>query len=125
MITKILRHGTACGVDSDVSSWVIANHPEVRVIPHPADWRKHGREAGKIRNREMLAEAGESIVITGGRQHKTTDEEMAVFWAIFQRIPNGLIAFPGGNGTMDCTQQAYSMSIPVYPIRIRGRLVVI
>ena len=49
-----------------------------------ADWEKHGRAAGPIRNREML---------TCGAQL--------------------LIAFPGGHGTENCVKQARELGIPV------------
>jgi hypothetical protein len=46
-------HG-ACprGADAIAAAWA-ARTPGVTVEPHPADWKRHGRAAGHIRNREM------------------------------------------------------------------------
>jgi hypothetical protein len=52
--------------------------------PHPANWKKHGRAAGPIRNQKM-ADLG----------------------------ADRMIAFPGGNGTLDMTQRAARAGIPV------------
>lgn len=51
----------------------------------PADWKKHGRAAGPIRNKQMLDE---------GRPHV-------------------VIAFPGGRGTADMIRQAEAAGVPV------------
>lgn len=50
---------------------------------YEADWGKHGRAAGPIRNRKML----EHVEL--------------------------LIAFPGGRGTEDCIRAAHEQGIPV------------
>ena len=53
---------------------------------HPADWKKHGKAAGPIRNQEMLeAEGGIDLVI----------------------------AFPGGTGTADMVRRAEKAKIEV------------
>lgn len=46
-------HGGARGADSLAGEWAEANGIPVTV--YPADWERHGRAAGPIRNREMLA----------------------------------------------------------------------
>lgn len=111
---KILRHGAARGVDTVVSNWVKRYHPEIEVIAHPANWGRFNNSAGPLRNHEMLIRAGDSIVITGGREHITTALELRSFWSIFERIDRGLIAFPGGKGTADCVRQARENSVHVY-----------
>lgn len=58
-----------------------------------ADWARHGRSAGPIRNRFMLESAKRAAEVAHER--------------IF------LIAFPGGKGTADCTRQAHELGIPV------------
>jgi hypothetical protein len=43
--------GCAAGADRGGERW--ARWKDIPVKPFPADWRKHGQLAGKIRNREM------------------------------------------------------------------------
>jgi hypothetical protein len=74
------------GVD-DMVVWYCGD----RIVPHipfAADWETYGRAAGPIRNGRMLREAG----------------------------PDLLVAFPGGNGTIDCCRQADGRNIPVWEI---------
>jgi hypothetical protein len=82
-----LIHG-ACptGVDALVS-WYAEVRLGIEPIPMAADWKRHGRAAGPIRNGEMMATAGL------------------------------LIAFPGGSGTADCVRQAKAKGIPVRFVR--------
>ena len=70
------------GADGLVYSWCQIYY--VTVEPHPADWKRHGRAAGPIRNQEM-ADAGADLVI----------------------------AFPGGAGTADMVGRARSAGVPV------------
>lgn len=77
----VLHHGGAPGVDT----WAAAigdRMPDVEVVAHPTAWREHGRAAGPIRNREMLAAA-------------TVDD-------VLPRV----CAFPGGPGTDDMVRLA-------------------
>lgn len=60
--------GMAQGADMLAYKWAIANH--IPVIEMPANWKKHGKAAGPIRNQEML-----------------------------DLDPDLVIAFPGGTGT--------------------------
>lgn len=64
-----LVHGAAAGADSLAGTW--AEHKGVPVKAYPADWKRHGRGAGPIRNQQML------------------DAEK----------PDLVLAFPGGRGT--------------------------
>lgn len=64
-----LIHGAAKGADRLAGQWAQANG--VEEVACPADWRRHGRGAGPVRNKLMLEE------------HK----------------PDLLVAFPGGKGT--------------------------
>jgi len=66
-----LVHGAAPGADSLAFEWAIANNIPARSFP--ADWQKHGKAAGPIRNQQMLDEGRPDIVV----------------------------AFPGGRGTAD------------------------
>ena len=83
---SLLIHGDASGADRLAGEWADIN--DVPVEAFPADWKQHGRAAGPIRNREMLA-----------------------------RKPNLVIAFPGGRGTADMVRQAKSAGIPVMEVK--------
>lgn len=53
----VLVHGAATGVDTALDEHVSERWPNARIESFPADWRKHGRAAGPIRNASMLAHA--------------------------------------------------------------------
>lgn len=78
-----LIHGGARGADEGAARWGESEH--IRVIAYPADWKKHGKAAGPIRNARMIAEGKPDVVI----------------------------AFPGGRGTADMVRQASAARIPV------------
>lgn len=71
----LLIHGDASGLDRLAGAW--AKTAGIEVLACPADWKRHGRGAGPIRNKAML-------------DHK----------------PELLVAFPGGKGTADMVKQA-------------------
>lgn len=78
-----LHHGGCSGADLFCAS--VANVvPGVRVVEHRADWKKHGKAAGPIRNRKMLKESTADV----------------------------LLAFPGGRGTHHCKSVAIELGIP-------------
>lgn len=77
-----LIEGGARGADTIARHW--ATLSGLRVITMPADWQKHGKGAGSIRNAAMLALS-----------------------------PDAVIAFPGGPGTANCVRQANALGIPV------------
>jgi len=66
----------------NVKAW--AESREIACETYPADWDKHGKAAGPIRNQEMLD------------QH-----------------PDFVLAFPGGNGTADMVARARRAGVPV------------
>lgn len=81
---SVLIHGAAPGADTLARDWAVE-----RGIPQeafPADWERHGRAAGPIRNKCMLDE---------GR-------------------PDGVVAFPGGRGTQNMTKQAEAAGLKVW-----------
>ncbi len=82
----ILIHGGAKGADRLAWNWTVDN--DVTVLVYTADWNKHGRAAGPIRNRRMLDE-----------QH-----------------PDLVVAFPGGNGTAHMVDIAKKDGVPVMEI---------
>ncbi len=71
-----LGHGGAFGADMLADMWARENHVPVREFK--AEWHKHGRGAGPIRNRRAYAEFRPDIVV----------------------------AFPGGTGTADMVRVA-------------------
>jgi hypothetical protein len=85
----VVIHGAAPGADS----WAgyVAGTLGLTVEVHPANWAKHGRAAGPIRNQEML-DSGADLVI----------------------------AFPGGRGTKDMTTRAGDAGVPVEMIEPEG-----
>ncbi|MCP4549490.1 MAG: DUF2493 domain-containing protein [bacterium] len=84
-------HGGARGVDEQAGGWAYTctDHGE-RV--YTAQWVKHGKAAGPIRNSEM-AKAGADLCI----------------------------AFPGGRGTADMVSKARTAGIPVLDLRAERR----
>ena len=68
---EVLIHGAARGADTLAGIW--AKDRGVEVIAVPANWTQYGRQAGPIRNRDML------------NNHR----------------PNLVVAFSGGKGTRD------------------------
>lgn len=81
-----LIHGGARGVDSLAKEWALLNNIETK--EYLADWNKHGKAAGFIRNKEMLKEN-----------------------------PIAVIAFPGGNGTQNMIDISRKANIFVMEIR--------
>jgi hypothetical protein len=78
----VIIQGGARGADAYAKAW--AESREIACETYPADWDKHGKAAGPIRNQEMLD------------QH-----------------PDFVLAFPGGNGTADMVARARRAGVPV------------
>jgi hypothetical protein len=81
-----LIHGMAKGADTLAGEWAERN--DVPVEGYRADWEKHGKRAGPIRNAEMLK----------------------------QGHPRLVIAFRGGQGTKGMIEQARAVGVPVLVI---------
>lgn len=79
------------GADSLASEWAFAQ-PSCHLINEPADWKKHGKSAGPIRNQLMLD------------LHK----------------PELVVAFPGGHGTTDMVRRAQKAKVPVILVGPQG-----
>ncbi len=75
--------GCAKGADTLAEQW--ANRAGHRVERYPADWERHGKAAGPLRNQRMLEEGK----------------------------PNLVIAFPGGRGTADMIARAEKAGVAV------------
>lgn len=86
--TLTVIEGGAKGADTMADEWLSDNRYS-RHIKRKADWEKHGRAAGAIRNREMLGDD-----------------------------PDLIIAFPGGLGTENMIKQAKKAGVPVLRVEI-------
>ncbi len=82
------------GADALADTW--REVPGLHIDPHPANWDKHGRSAGPIRNREMLKEKPDLVIAF------TDDLESS-------------------RGTKDCVTEAGRLGIPVWHLRHVGR----
>lgn len=80
----MIIHGGARGADRLAANWAFNNRMEAEA--YPADWNRHGRKAGPLRNQQMLDD---------GR-------------------PEYVAAFPGGRGTADMVRRAKSAGIHVF-----------
>jgi hypothetical protein len=84
----VVIHGAARGADSLAGRWAIEHNVHVEACP--ADWNRHGRAAGPIRNQQML-------------DHK----------------PDVVLAFPGGSGTKDMITRARRAGVPVLEAHLK------
>lgn len=75
--------GMAPGADTMAADW--AKQRGITVDAFPADWERHGRSAGPIRNQQMLDEGKPDLVL----------------------------AFPGGRGTSDMVARAKKTGVKV------------
>lgn len=86
---SLVISGAARGADTLGEQW--AKMRNVPVERFPADWNEYGKAAGAIRNQQMLAE---------GR-------------------PDLVVAFPGGNGTLDMIRRSKRAGVNVLQIKER------
>ncbi len=82
--------GDATGADAMARDW--ADHAGVCLEVFTADWDKHGKKAGPIRNAWMLDSAMRGIV---------NGDSLIV------------VAFPGGRGTDNCIKEAVARNLIV------------
>ena len=92
-LVHLLLHGGARGADAAIGR--AAQQLGWSSAVMPAQWERHGRAAGPIRNRELL--------------------EQAIAKAVAHTSPGSLasvlvVAFPGGPGTASLVQQARRMA---------------
>ena len=78
--------GMARGADMTAYEW--ARQRQLPIHCFPADWTKHGKAAGPIRNQQMIDEGK----------------------------PQAVVAFPGGRGTEDMIRRAMKAGIEVYRV---------
>jgi hypothetical protein len=79
----VLVHGAATGADRHAAEWA-KQKGGIKVIAERADWDKHGRAAGPIRNKRMLS-----------------------------HFPDFVIAFDGDAGTSNMIEQALRAKVEV------------
>lgn len=82
----VIVHGGARGADTLADRW--AKSRGIPVVACPADWDKHKKAAGIIRNAEMLKK-----------------------WH-----PHVVVAFPGGRGTAHMVSIARKAGVPVHEV---------
>ena len=80
-----LVHGSAEGADRMAATFAVGRG--MKVDPYPADWHRHGRVAGPIRNREM-ARSGLDVAF----------------------------ALPGGRGTKSMAREAARAGVPIFAL---------
>lgn len=85
-----IAHGGASGVDSLAD--LFGRHWGLPVRTYLPEWRKHGVQAGPLRNERMLSD--------------------------FR--PDAVIAFPGNEGTADMVTRALRAGVPVYRVTESG-----
>lgn len=79
-------HGNATGGDTVAKDFATVHW--LNEEPYPADWNKYGKQAGFIRNQQMIDEGKPDVVV----------------------------AFPGGNGTRDMVARAKKAGIKVVEV---------
>ena len=92
-LVHLVLHGGARGADAAIAR--AAQQLGWCSLVMPAEWGRHGRAAGPIRNRELLKQA-----IARARAHTSPGSIASVL----------VVAFPGGAGTASLVQQARRMA---------------
>lgn len=82
--------GTAKGVDSAGAAW--GNLRGYKVEPHPADWKKHGKAAGFIRNEEMMSSGIDGAAIFWDGKSNGTRHTLGLIQA--SNMPYITVVFP-------------------------------
>jgi hypothetical protein len=83
---ECIIHGCARGADTMAD--IYAREWSIPQLRFPADWAKHGKAAGFIRNQQMLDEGRPTLVV----------------------------AFPGGSGTADMVARARKAGVEVLEV---------
>jgi hypothetical protein len=92
-MVHLLLHGGARGADAAIGR--AAHQLGWCSLVMPAQWQRHGRAAGPIRNRELLEQA-----VARALAHASPSHQVSVL----------VVAFPGGAGTASLLQQARRMA---------------
>jgi hypothetical protein len=72
--TMTLFSGQARGADYLGERWVKAQRPRIPIRWFPANWDKHGKKAGMLRNQEMLDAGATHLVAFWDGKSKGTDD---------------------------------------------------
>ena len=86
---EVVLQGGAQGADTLAALWAARNRRHCETMK--ADWKRHGKAAGPIRNQRMLDEWEPALVV----------------------------AFPGGAGTEDMVRRAVKAGVPVLRVEPR------
>ena len=92
-LVHLLLHGGARGADAAIGR--AAQQLGWSALVMPAQWERHGRAAGPIRNRELLEQA-----IAKAEAHTSPGSLASVL----------VVAFPGGPGTASLVREARRMA---------------
>jgi hypothetical protein len=78
----VVVSGKCSGADAGGEQW--AAHHKIPIDFYPADWTKHGRSAGPIRNKEMAKNAHAVVLFPGGdgtkSMHKIAKERGLIIY---------------------------------------------
>lgn len=88
-LVHLLLHGGARGADAAIAR--AAHQLGWSALVMPAEWRRHGRAAGPIRNRELL-----ELAVVRAEAHTSPGVSTSVL----------VVAFPGGSGTASLVREA-------------------
>jgi predicted Rossmann-fold nucleotide-binding protein len=88
-LVHLVLHGGARGADAAIAR--AAHQLGWSALVMPAEWRRHGRAAGPIRNRELL-----ELAVARAEAHTSPGVSTSVL----------VVAFPGGPGTASLVHQA-------------------
>ncbi|WP_254949906.1 MULTISPECIES: SLOG family protein [unclassified Cyanobium] len=91
-LVHLLLHGGARGADAAIAR--AAHQLGWSALVLPAEWRRHGRAAGPIRNRELL-----ELAVARAEAHTSPGVSTSVL----------VVAFPGGPGTASLVSEARRM----------------
>lgn len=92
-LVHLLLHGGARGADAAIGR--AARQLGWPALVLPAEWERHGRAAGPIRNRQLL-----ELALSRAQLHSSPGCLAAVL----------VVAFPGGSGTASLVQQARQLA---------------
>ena len=88
-LVHLLLHGGARGADAAIAR--AAHQLGWSALVLPAEWRRHGRAAGPIRNRQLLA-----LAVAKAEARPSPGVSTSVL----------VVAFPGGSGTASLVREA-------------------
>jgi len=104
-LVHLLLHGGARGADAAIAR--AGRQLGWSSLVLPAQWQRHGRAAGPIRNRQLL-----ELAVARAQAHTTPGCSVSVL----------VVAFPGGPGTASLVQQARRLAsrspVPIAVVQV-------